>query len=93
MKRIYCIESHELQFFFGEDGEMLHWFCCNDAYYRHEYMDGLMKKLGVEVVSKEAGDHRFKFAMRQVFEQLSIDDSNAEDDYVDFERLYSDDER
>lgn len=40
--------------FFTEDKKKLtciHWFGCNDAIYRHEYMSGLFKHLGVKMAS------------------------------------------
>lgn len=39
----------EFEAFFDSAGKYLHGWHANDADYRHEYMDPLMAKLGIEV--------------------------------------------
>jgi hypothetical protein len=37
-------------FFDAETGELLHYWSCNDAAWRHEYMAPLFEKVGVRVL-------------------------------------------
>lgn len=41
----------EFEAFFDADKNYIHGWSQNDANYRHEYMDPLMKALGIDIVS------------------------------------------
>ena len=53
----------EVQGFLSADGELLHMWSTNDANYRGEYIDPLLRALGYEI------DHSGQFEER--FEQLA----------------------
>ena len=54
MKTIYHVmyegELGEAEGFYNKEQELLHSWDCNDANYRHEYMNPLLLKLGINVV-------------------------------------------
>lgn len=53
MKTIYIIgiedEVGEVEGAFDDKGELLDTWCRNDATWRHEYFNGLMETLGIDV--------------------------------------------
>ncbi len=61
----------EVQGVFDEKGKMLDCWCCNDANWRHEYMNGFMKNLGVTV--KHELPAKFKAsAIKQLKEEFGF---------------------
>ena len=45
-----CLDGHEVEGMFDENKRLLGAWCLNDADWRHEYMNGFMRKLGINVV-------------------------------------------
>lgn len=69
MKTIYHVNVEvfgEQDFFFDDDGKLIHWWDRNDADYRNEYMDPLMKELGIKVKSGNWSDKRFKSQIKEI---------------------------
>lgn len=50
---VYVEEEGEIEGAFDEEGNLLHWWCCNDASWRNEYFSPLMKQLGYEFVHSD----------------------------------------
>ncbi len=46
---VYDDECGEVEGAFTEEGELIDWWSSNDAVWRHEYFDYMMRKLGIEV--------------------------------------------
>jgi hypothetical protein len=79
MKKIYCVWADwfgEMQFFFDDGGNLLQYWCCSDALYRGEYMNGLMKALGFEVLKAEQTDPRFESKIKETLLDLGASEED-----------------
>lgn len=75
LKTIYCTSTcriGEADLFFDEDYNLLSWWACNDAMYRHEYMSELFEKLGYKVVDIDENIKEIKEAIEKVGEEYGI---------------------
>lgn len=56
----------EMDVFFDKNG-LIHWWHCNDASYRSEYMNPLMRALGVQMVYVEKLPPKVYKALKKFF--------------------------
>ncbi len=56
MKKLYFTEILEMQFFLDENKKLITCWCCNDANYRHEYMQDLFEHLGYKMVYEKSSN-------------------------------------
>jgi hypothetical protein len=63
MKTIYHVNVSlygEWDMFFDANYKLMHCWCINDAMYRPEYMNPLMKALGYKIVDLDENDPKIK---------------------------------
>jgi hypothetical protein len=78
---IYVDWFGENQFFFDFHGNLLHWWSCNDANYRHEYMNPLMSKLGVQIVPMDKNERAdFKLKIQDELRKHGATDEDFSDE-------------
>lgn len=83
MKIIYCIFTNwfgENQFFFDDYGNLLGWWTCNDASWRHEYMNPMMKALGIDVRTAQDTDPRFEDKIQAILREHGATDEDFADE-------------
>lgn len=82
-KKIYYVYGcwiGEVQGFFDEEFNCIASWCCNDAMWDCEYMNGFINALGYEVdISKEDD----KDLIKALYTSLGLGEPDAEDEYDD----------
>lgn len=76
--RVYSMWFGEMQFFFDAKHNLLHYWACNDANWRAEYMDPLMKALGFKMEGAEETDPRFAEKIKEVLRELGASEEDFE---------------
>jgi len=84
MKIVYFTEIADIDFFFDEDMKLFYWWCCGDASYNHEYMQGLFAKLEIEMKEIDWKDpdtyEKIKAAVKPTLREQGIE-WTGEDDF------------
>lgn len=78
-KTIYHVSTDvygEQDFFFDEDGNLLHWWDKNDANFRGEYMNPLFEKLGIKIEKGNWIDNKFYSKIRKVLKDCGASEKD-----------------